>query len=812
MSLRVTEKTLASLEWDPIVARLRAHCRTPQARARLGEAPDDDGDEEERETPASHVFASSLAQARLRLDETSEARQLLDAEQIPPLGGVVRLEDSFRRAGKGGVMTPGQLREVYSTLVALRETARFLADRAEGCPRLAELGDVLADHRDLERQIDWAIDPGGDVRDEASRELATARRESQRLAGDLQRRLARYLQDPDVTPSLSDDFYTVRNDRYVLPVRADARGAVRGIVHDASRSGTTLFIEPEAVVDLNNRLKQAELTVAREIERVLRELTLAVAQETPSLEPDLEMIANIDLAFARGRLSQDMRASAPVIAEDGIFRLPQLRHPLLDPDEAVPNDLQLGDGWHVLVVSGPNAGGKTVALKSLGLAALFARAGLHVPAEPGSQVAWVDGVLADIGDGQDMRESLSTFSAHMVSLASIVKAAGPNTLALLDEVGVGTDPGEGAALAQAVLETLADAGARVVATTHYNLLKEMASVDDRFCNASVDFDEKTLAPTYRLHLGTPGASSATAVASRMGMPGRVLERANALLDREDRRLDRMLSELGASRAALEAEQRDVKAVREESESLRREYREKLERLQERRDKLFLAMREDLDRSFKEAHAEVAAVIRNLQRGGSARDAARARDRLLSLEAEAREAAEEQGLNERVAPEPESFDWRHARVGQRVTIPGGATGLLESLPDNRGRVRVKSGSATMVIDADRIQGAGAPVPEAPARKRIRLEKAHRSSVPAGGGTLHCDLRGMRVEEARERIGDSLDRALADERAAVEFIHGIGTGALRRLVREELAASPFVTDIQSGDPDHGGEGLTTAILGR
>ncbi len=795
MSFRVTENTLERLEWPELAARLLALCRTPQAKT---------GD------PRAE-FASSLREVKVRLAETSEARALLDSDQIPPIGGVSDLTAGFRRAGKGGVMTTAELRDVHTSLVALRETSRFLADRAENSPQLAELADVISDHRSLEREIDHAIDSAGEVRDEASRELAAARRDAQQLAGDLQRRLARYLQDPKVTPSLSDDFYTVRNDRYVLPVRADARGSVRGIVHDASRSGTTLFIEPEAVVDLNNRLKQAELTVVREIERVLRELSVQVSEAADVLRVDLEMLGLIDLAFARGRLSQEMRGSEPVVAEDGVFELPQLRHPLLDPDEAVPNDLSLGTSWHVLVVSGPNAGGKTVALKSLGLAALMVRAGLHVPADPGSRVALVDAVLADIGDGQDMRESLSTFSAHMMNLSSIVQDAGENSLALLDEVGVGTDPGEGAALGQAILETLADAGTRVIATTHYNLLKEMASVDGRFCNASVDFDPDTLAPTYRLHMGAPGASSATAVAARMGMPGSVLERANALLDREDRRLDRMLSELSSSRAALEAEQREVASARAESETLRDEYREKLERLQERRDRLFIEMRDDLDRSFKEAHAEVAAIIRQVQRGGSAQDAAAARERLLALEADAREAEEEHGVRARITPAAERFDWRHARVGDRVVLPGGAPGALESLPDRRGRVRVRSGSATLVVPVDQIGAVDAAAGPPPEHGRVVLEKAHRETAPSGGGTLHCDLRGLRAEAARERVTEALDRALADERAAVEFIHGIGTGALRQVVREELAASPFVSDIQGGDPDHGGDGVTTAIVG-
>jgi DNA mismatch repair protein MutS2 len=424
---------------------------------------------------------------------------------------------------------------------------------------------------------------------------------------------------------LSDDFYTVRNDRYVLPVRADARGGVPGIVHDASSSGTTVFIEPEAVVDLNNRLKTAEIEIERETLRVLRHLARSVVERLPEIESGVEVLEQIDLAFARGRLSQRMNAVEPSLGPDGSFELYGLRHPLLPVDSAVPNDVRLGDGPSVLLISGPNAGGKTVAMKAVAIAALSVRAGLHVAALPGARMGVVDAVLADIGDEQDLRESLSTFSAHMANLARIVESASSRCLVILDEIGAGTDPSEGASLAQAILETLAETGARVIATTHYSLLKEMASADPRFLNASVELDEETLAPTYRLHLGTPGTSSATAVAGRMGLRPEVLERANALLEREDRQLDRLLVELSANRVALETERREARRLRAETETARDEYRHKLERLQERRDQLFRSLRDDLEAAFKNAHEEVAQVIRGLQRGPSARDAALARE-------------------------------------------------------------------------------------------------------------------------------------------------------------------------------------------
>jgi DNA mismatch repair protein MutS2 len=794
MAFRVDARTLERLEWAELVDRLAAEAETPGGRGRV-RAP---------------LFEETAEGVRERLAETSEARGLLDAGAAPPTAGVRDLDAPLVRLAKGGALAAGELLEVASTLGALRATRRFLEARAEAAPRLARWAAGIRDQGALEAAILAALDDDGSVRDAASRVLAAARREVRELAAEAQARIERALRDPDVAPALSDRFFTLRGDRYVLPVRADARGRVPGIVHDASASGTTLFVEPAALVELNNRHKQAELTVKRETERVLRELSERVADGRADLVAGLGAMEAIDFAFARGRLSKAFHAAEPVVGAEGAVELRELRHPLLG-DEAVPNDLVLGRGFTVLVISGPNAGGKTVALKSLCLAALMLRAGLHVPAAPGARLDLFDAVLADIGDAQDLREHLSTFSAHVANLAGIVAAANARTLVALDEVGVGTDPAEGAALAQAVLEGLADAGARVIATTHYNLLKEIAEVDPRFENASVEFDPETLAPTYRLRQGAAGASSALAVAARMGMPAAVLERANGLLEREDRRLDRMLAELSASRAALERERVEAERLRAESEASRDEYRHRLERLQERRDKLFGELRADLERSFRDAHAQVAGVIRSLQRGASARDAAHARDRLLALEERT-----EQALAEVAAPPPAEasealrrIDWSRVRAGDRVALRGGRSATLLALPDRRGRVRVQVGTARLEIPADQVgaaaaePGSGPAGPRPPARVRIELASEERP-----GSRL--DLRGLRVDEAITRLESTLDEAAAKGTARIAVIHGLGTGALRAAVREHLRISPYVLRVEDAGANEGGDGVSVAVL--
>ncbi len=448
MGFVVSQSTLESLEWTRVVDELRAGCRTPQGHQHLSGAA------------GNEIFEQQEIGVRSRLQETSEARALIDRETQPPFAGCRDLEVSLSLAEKGGVLESASLIDIRTTLEALHETRNFFERWRDECPALAELAADIAAIPDLQAQLARCLDENGAVRDAASATLATARRDGHRLAGDLKKRIEQALDHADITPHLSDHYYTIRNGRFVLPVKSNAKSQVRGIVHDASRSGTTLFIEPDGMVELNNRHRQAELTVEREIRRVLRDLSAHAARESVTLRSNLESLASLDLAFARGRLSQQLDASLPRVENAGIFELAGLRHPLIPADECVANDLRVGLDFSVLILSGPNAGGKTVALKSIALAALFVRAGLHVPANPGARVDLVDRVLTDIGDHQDIRESLSTFSAAMANLARILREAGSNSLVCLDEVGVGTDPSEGAAIAQSILEALADSGAR----------------------------------------------------------------------------------------------------------------------------------------------------------------------------------------------------------------------------------------------------------------------------------------------------------------------------------------------------------------
>ena len=793
VSFGISQKTLESLEWAQILGRLSEHAQTPQARLEiLGQQPDD---------PAgAAMFCPDPTSMRTRLAETREALAML-GDAHPPLSGASDIRRSLARARKGGSLDVEALRRVASTLGALHATARFVDARTDVAPQLSELAAGIAAQDVLRAEIEHAIDESGEVREEASPALAAARRDSRRLSGEIQSRVEQLLRSTEVRTHLSDNWATLRNDRYVLPVKADARGAVPGIVHDASRSGTTLFIEPQALVDLNNRHKRAELAATQEVRRVLGELSAAVADAADDIESGLDRLVQIDLAFARARYAQELDAVEPEVGDEARISLLQLRHPLISPEEAVPNDLRIGEGFHVLVLSGPNAGGKTVAMKAAALAVLLTRCGLFVPATAPARVDVFDALLADIGDTQNIEEHLSTFSGHMANLAQVTSRADARSLVVLDEIGTGTDPGEGAALAQATLEALADVGARTIVTTHYGLLKEMAEIDPRFANASVEFDPETLAPTYRLRMGLPGASSASAVAVRMGVPRGIIDRAQALLSREDRRLDRLLAELASSRATLEREQNEAQRMRAEGDAARQEYSRKLEKLDKRRRHLYQQMREDLDHSFRNTHEEIARVVRELQSADSSQGAARAREALIEIETRA--------SVETPAPEPEEpaalpMDWNRARPGDVVSVSGGSSATLLSLPDKKGRVSVRVGSAKLIVPMERV-GLAEP---APTVARPRGETSRKA--PAAGGTRRCDLRGARADEAIDRLDAALDAAAADGQDRLEILHGIGTGVLRRVVREHLANTPYVTGFTDAEPSEGGDGVTIALL--
>lgn len=800
MTFRASDAALARLEWPRLLELLAAQAATERGAEALRAL----------DFPATH------GGVRERLAQTTEARRLVDAGSEPPFGGVADLRAQLAELARGRALTARELAELAATIEAAARVRASLAGNAAQAPGLAALAQTLPDLRALAREIAAVVTPTGEIRDDASSELRRLRRRARELEGEIERQMARHLRDPDVQAHLQDSFATFRENRPVLPIRAEARQRVRGIVHDVSSSGTTVFIEPEDVVEAGNRLRIAQTELAREVERLLAELSSSARGATPLLDAQGATLEALDAAFARGRLSRRAAAREPELAASGGFVLRGLRHPLLlleaglAPEDVVPNDVALQDGARCLVLSGPNAGGKTVAAKAVGLAALSLRAGLHVPCDAGSAFPVVDAVFAEIGDEQDLRAGLSTFSARMANLAAVVAQADEASLVIADEIGEGTEPGEGAALAQAILEALVERGALVLATTHFNRLKELAGSDPRFANASAEFDPETFLPTFRIHLGQPGSSGAMWAASRMGLDGAVVERARELMDREDSRLEALTRGLSELRQELEAERRLALRMREESEVARSSYEARLAVLRGAREQALEAMKSDLESAFARARAEIAHVVRQLQSGAAAPGPAanRAQAELVRIRerAQSAERAERAAQPEASAPRA-PVDEAALVAGARIELAGVRTpALVLEPPDKRGRLAVRVGAARTVVGRERVlRVLGAEPPKARASGFAVAREV--DDEPA---QLDCDLRGLRVDEALERADAALQRLLGRGGGRITFIHGHGTGALRDAIRSWLRSVRGVEKFEPGGPREGGNGVTVATL--
>jgi len=522
-----------------------------------------------------------------RLTGTSEARSILRTQPLVPLGGIREIRPALRRAGIGAILDPEELLNIANTLYAIRRIKRFLEELEGESPVLKPLGADLQGFPNIENAILSAVREQGEIADEASVELMRIRRERRTTQQRVRERLEAVLRSADYAKMIQEAIVTIRDDRYVIPVKQDYRGQFPGIVHDQSASGATLFIEPLAVLDLNNSIKQLAVAEQNEIQRILARLSALVAQEEENIAASLLLQGEIDFIFAKAKLADDMRAEEPKINQSGFINIKQGRHPLLR-GEVVPTDIHFGKEFTTLVITGPNTGGKTVALKTVGLFVLMSQAGLHVPAGYGTELGIFDQVFADIGDEQSIEQSLSTFSAHMTNLVRILSRVDRNTLVLADELGAGTDPTEGAALAMAILEFTHNLGARMIATTHYSELKTFAYSRKGVENASVEFDVETLRPTYRLLIGTPGRSNAFEIAGRIGLSRDVIQRAKELISEEQMQVEDLLSKLTESRAHWEEDRRAAAMLRQESEQVKSSFeRRQRELLNKRKKKYFI---------------------------------------------------------------------------------------------------------------------------------------------------------------------------------------------------------------------------------
>jgi DNA mismatch repair protein MutS2 len=790
-------KTRSDLEWDRVLGAVASRCAGP-----LG-----------RELALALPFSETREQARNLLAQSAEAVRILEDGRTLPVGEVDDVREAIERARVGGVLSPVELRGIGRLLGAARALRRFLASRRAAAPALFEACSTDPTLDDLADEISGSFEPDGTLADRASPRLRELRSEwhaaRQRMLSRMEDLMGRY------EGVLQDRFVTEREGRWVLPVRSDSHERFPGIVHSTSASGATLFVEPRAVVGMGNRLKVLQADVTREEEAVYARLTALVSDALPSVEAAAGALALADVRSAIATLARDLSLRFPDVVDEPRIEMRLARHVLLAMDlpAVVPSDLSLKAG-RAMVVSGPNAGGKTVALKTMGLAVLMVRAGMPVACGDGSVVGLFDVVLTDVGDDQSLQKNLSTFSAHISNIVEILQETTRGALVLLDELAGGTDPREGEALAAGVLDSLCARGGAVAATTHYEGLKALALGDDRFINASVGFDLATMTPTFRLATGVPGSSSALAVARRYGMPSTVVERAERFLTREDQNFEAVVRKLHDERAALEL----ARAAAEQREGEAAAARERLE----------LEIENAKNREKRMLGDEARELMERLRRARDDLRDAQARLRAKKIEPEALREAERSiervsgevamgGPLERLVAPPaegpsEPVRASELKKGTRVWVPR-LRAEAEVVDVSGDLVRVAAGPLKLSIAASELR-AVAPAEPVPSRPAPRGQ-ALRQATPADAVLLQtrdntCDVRGLRAEDAVAMAMTFLDRAIGERHGAVFLLHGHGTGALRQAIREELGRSPYVAKWRAGDTDQGGDGVTVVWL--
>ncbi|HKF85548.1 MAG TPA: endonuclease MutS2 [Candidatus Limnocylindrales bacterium] len=798
-------------------ARSIALLEFPQVRERLAEKTSFDPSRRLAEALEPSTDAVIVARG---LDETDQTRQLLQERAGVGIGAAHDIEPWIGRAARGGRLDAQQFLEIAETLDAATRLQTSLAE--ERRPLLRDLGRRVHPLPALRSTLTRSFDPVGELLDTASPRLGSLRG-AVRVAYDRLRRRLDTLVGSELGGALQEPIVTMRNGRYVVPVRADARGRVKGVVHDASGSGQTLFVEPLVVVELGNAWREAQAAVDEEVGRILDELSALVAANATMLTETLDALAQFDFWAAKAQLAAEMDGIRPALATRDEVVLLSARHPGLT-GRVVPIDIRLGEGYTALVITGPNTGGKTVTLRTLGLLALMHQAGLHVPAEAGSMLPVFRDVFADIGDEQSIAQSLSTFSGHLRSIIRIVERAGAGTLVLLDELGAGTDPTEGSALAQALLDHFIRSGALVAATTHYAEIKVYAHETPAARNASVAFDLDTLSPTYRLTIGLPGGSQAFAIAERLGLPEAIVADARGRLTENEAAFEATLASIRtqereiaeAVERARAAEQRATDALRTAEEERRRARRE--------RDDAVRAARAEAERLVEGLKDDVAGVRRRLEREtvtAPAIDAALARaERTLDRLPEPKTG--------KAAPAPTAP--RTWRLGDRArSRTGGWEGRIAALEKGGTRATLEAGGVRVTVavaDLEEAVGAGSAAASGtdgqPGASGDASRGRGRGSAPAGAGAANLqlsrartvasslDLRGARVDEALEALDRYLDDASLAGLEQVLIIHGLGTGALRDAVRTQASASPLVKSLRPGERGEGGDGATIVRL--
>ncbi|WP_066311437.1 endonuclease MutS2 [Bacillus sp. FJAT-29814] len=732
--------------------------------------------------------------------ETDEAATVLRIKGHVPLSGIHDIRAHVKRSVIGGVLSPHELVQIASTIHASRQIKRFIEEIAEErteIPILQEQVGQIIPLTNLEQTIKMAIDESGEVLDGASDLLRSLRHQLRSNEARVREKLESMIRSSSAQKMLSDAIITIRNDRFVIPVKQEYRGHYGGIIHDQSASGQTLFIEPQVIVQLNNQLQDIRVKEQLEIERILAELSADAAQHANELQVIVEVMANLDFIFAKARYGKKIKATMPAMNNEGRIALYKARHPLIPMDVVVANDIMLGKDYTTIVITGPNTGGKTVTLKTLGLCTLMAQAGLQVPAQDGSELAVFDAVYADIGDEQSIEQSLSTFSSHMVNIVDILDRVDFNSLVLFDELGAGTDPQEGAALAISILDEVYRRGARVVATTHYPELKAYGYNREGVLNASVEFDVETLSPTYKLLLGVPGRSNAFEISKRLGLNERVIGAARSHVSEDTNQIDKMIASLEESKRQAELEQQEARDFLKQAEKLHKDLQKQMVDFYEKKDSMLEKAAEKAEEIVEEAKKEAEGVIRDLRKMRTEKHADIKEHELIEAKRRLESATPE--VKKSAQPLQKKSKKHQYTPGDEVKVlTFNSNGiLLEQVSNNEWQVQI--GILKMKVKEKDLEYIDSP--KQVATKPLTIVKGRDSNVK-----LELDLRGERYEDALLKVEKYIDDALLANYARVSIIHGKGTGALRQGVQEYLKNHRSVKKIRFGEAGEGGSGVT------
>ena len=788
----MNKKVLKTLEFDKILEKLKLFATADSVKEKIDSLK-----------PSGDIMEVSEW-----LEETDQATKCLLKYASPPACPVKTQEASIKRAMSGGILSMAELLSV-AKLLSCGKAYHSYGEGIEEFPVLASYVNEIFLYDKLQEEITACIVSEDEMSDSASPDLLAIRRTMRQLNGKIRDTLNGMISSGTYSKYLQEAIITTRSGRYVIPVKAEHKGNVPGLVHDTSATGATLFVEPMAVVEANNKLKQEETKEKYEIERILQTLSESVAQHGEDILVNMQALEKLDFAFAKGKLSIAYYGVKPILNDKGHLEVKKARHPLLDKEKVVPIDIELGKNFDTLVITGPNTGGKTVSLKTFGILCLMAQSGLHIPASDGAELCVFHEIFADIGDEQSIEQSLSTFSSHMVNIVKIVKQSAGKTLVLFDELGAGTDPTEGAALAMAVLEHVRSRGAKTVATTHYSELKLYAMTTSRVQNASCEFNVETLKPTYKLNIGIPGKSNAFAISRKLGLDEKILDKAEEYLSGEDIRFEDVLSELEQSRQKTEAEQTKIEQLSKQAKEHKDKTKKEYERLEKEKEKIkkdaLIEAQKIIDDATREAEEMLSEVI-------ALREEKREKEAQAELEKIRRElkgkSSELAKKIQKKKPAAPGAVPKKLIPGTRVYVTDTDTiGTVINPPDKKGKVLVQTGILKVAVPVESLR-------EAPDDKGEQIAKQYTATRAIAAKTQvispELDIRGKYAEEGIGEVERFIDDAVVANLKTVTIVHGKGTGALRQAVHDSLKANPYVEEFRLGKYGEGDMGVTVVQL--